>query len=150
MAAFDFRYFAFVLALLSFRVIDAKPSLESSGDPINIDAQTNNTAAPPPKAGQSFGDWIDTLFAPTTVVSARDELDAQSAEPQLTPEGKRFKRSYSYDHGVGTSKWANETANEAYEIRVDFSGCETGLDFGTDVGVYTHTDGMHSLTHWLV
>ncbi|KAL8771264.1 MAG: hypothetical protein Q9209_003169 [Squamulea sp. 1 TL-2023] len=86
---------------------------------------------PPPAAGQSVGQWIDQIF---------EDLD-ETSTTATNQSAATAKRGYSASNGIHTSTWTNETEKISYNITVDLShGC-SGLDYSTDIGVYTFTNG---------
>ncbi|MCJ1456421.1 hypothetical protein MMC28_006782 [Mycoblastus sanguinarius] len=86
---------------------------------------------PPPAVGQSVGEWIDQIF---------DDLDNSSA-PFVNQSAATAKRDYSESDGLHISTWTNDTEKISYNITVDFSDTCTGLNYTTDIGVYTFTNG---------
>lgn len=97
---------------------------------------------PPQPAGESLSSFLDQLFPTNT--SNSSEL------PQFA--GSRKKRAfvnaetaspYTNSYGLHQSCWDDETDSGTitYNISVDFSNCGTGLQLGTDIGVYTFTNG---------
>ncbi|KAK3169686.1 hypothetical protein OEA41_009070 [Lepraria neglecta] len=144
-------YFAFTEATPpSFAAIPA-PTNASLLVPTSSDMAT---APPPPNPGEPAGQWIDQLFVDTnsTSYNMSDTLGSSFSYLNITrnaaaasePAAKRRKRDYEEEYGLHESTWANDTANIAYNISVDFSNCSTGLRYSTDVGVYTFTNGTTS------
>lgn len=129
-----------LFALVCHRAFSETP-LGSSSSPGSINPQS----APPPKAGESPEQWINSLFAPTALVSDQDELDSQQNITNAVDEPQLTKRKSVRNNGFITSSWTNKTENASYEIRLDVSGCKTGVNLTTDIGVYTFTDGMAPL-----
>ncbi|KAL8782557.1 MAG: hypothetical protein Q9213_005282 [Squamulea squamosa] len=86
---------------------------------------------PPPAIGQSVSQWIDQIF---------EDLD-ETSTTATDQTAATAKRGYSASNGIHTSTWTNDTEKISYNITVDLShGC-SGLNYTTDVGVYTFTNG---------
>ena len=130
MAVHSIRCFTVLFALLCDRASAANPPLGSSGSPNSINSQS----PPPPEAGESPDQWITNLF-PDTAYEWDPQTNTTDEDSQLT------KRNSTNTNGFLTSSWTNETENQSYEIRLDNSGCKTSVNYSTDIGVYTFTDG---------
>lgn len=132
MVLLGIRGFFILLTLLCHRAFSANAPLGSSGSPNSIDPQT----PPPPTAGETPDQWIQALFAPTAYeLDSPNNASSSVEEPQLT------KRNSSFCNGIISSSWTNETENRSYDIRLDTSNSNTGVNYSTDIGVYTFTDG---------
>ena len=88
-------------------------------------------APPPPAIGQSVGQWIDQIF---------DDSDSPSTAI-ANQSAATTKRGYSESDGLHISRWSNKTEKISYNLTVDFSNTCSGLNYSTDIGVYTFTNG---------
>ena len=103
---------------------------------------------PSQPAGETLGTFLDQLFS--------DEMG--SFPENISVDGSGSKRGldlvdtatvdiatspYANSYGLDQSCWDQETESGTvkYNISVDFSTCSTGLRLGTDIGVYTFTNG---------
>ena len=89
---------------------------------------------PPQPAGESLSNFLDQLFYDTDFASLKHKrafTNAVATNP------------YTDSYGLRQSCWDDDSGPGilTYNISVDFSDCGTGLNFGTDVGVYTFTNG---------
>lgn len=105
-------------------------------------------------AGQYMGTFLDQLFSDETgsfhnntsfngSSSKRglDTVDTTTVDPATTSP-------YTNSYGLRQSSWDEETDSGTvkYNISADFSTCSTGLRLGTDIGVYTFTNGTTTNT----
>ena len=104
---------------------------------------------PPEPAGESLGTFLDQLFSDETgSFPENTSVDGSSSKRGLvsvdTASVDIATRSpYTNSYGFHQSCWDEETDSGSvkYNISVDFSSCSTGLRLGTDIGVYTFTNG---------
>ncbi|MCJ1277054.1 hypothetical protein MMC21_004863 [Puttea exsequens] len=138
-------------------VPSATASLVSYTSPTGPTSSGLNDLPPAPSAGESPGQWIDqifdtpedetnsTAFNMSAISSSVDSTSNKNNVAALS-EGasKRRRRAYEEVNGLHESTWTNDTANIGYNISVDLSGCNTGLKYTTNIGVYTFTNGTTS------
>lgn len=127
------KYIALLPALFSAFALSAGPMYPSTGTQSSISPQENDTAMPAPKPGQSVEDFVEMYFTDVT-----GDEQGEETQPDVT------KRNFTSNKGVMISKWTNNTAGtveEDYEIDVDFSPCDSGMNFSTEVGVFTTKRG---------
>ena len=103
---------------------------------------------PSQPAGESLDTFLDQLFSdetgsfPTNTgvggPSRRRGLDLVN-----TATVDAASSPYTNSYGLHQSSWDEETdsGTVSYNISADFSSCSTGLRLGTDIGVYTFTNG---------
>ena len=104
---------------------------------------------PPQPAGESLGTYLDQLFSDETGNFPKNtSVDGSSSKRGLdsldTATVNPATRSpYTNSYGLHQSCWDEETdsGTVTYNISADFSSCSTGLTLGTDIGVYTFTNG---------
>ncbi|KAL9067933.1 MAG: hypothetical protein Q9161_006552 [Pseudevernia consocians] len=131
------NFIALATGLASLNLLgapDAAASGSSSPDAV--------LSLPPQPAGESLSSFLDQLFSDNTGNSSQNTSFA----------GSKYKRAfanadatnpYTDSYGLHQSCWDDNTGSGTitYNISVDFSNCGTGLNFGTDIGVYTFTNG---------
>lgn len=114
------------------------PSAASSGSS-SFDAILT---LPPQLAGESLSNFLDQLFPAN--------IDNSSENREFTGSGKKRALAnadatspYTSSYGLHQSCWDDDTGpgTNTFNISVDFSNCGTGLELGTDIGVYTFTNG---------
>ena len=129
------KYVALLPALFGAFALSAGLPYSPAGSQSSINAQDNSTAMPLPKPGQSVADFLNMYF-PNDDDDA-DEGQGEESQPDLT------KRNYTSNKGIITSKWTNDTGpmEQDYEIDLDLSPCNSGLNFSTEVGVFTTATG---------
>lgn len=135
--AFVTTFTALVTGLASLDLLGA-PYVAASGSS-SPDAVLT---LPPQPAGESLSSFLDQLFSNETANSSNYTYFAG-------PKSKRVLANadatgpYTDSYGLHQSCWDDGTGSETitYNISVDFSNCGTGLNLGTDVGVYTFTNG---------
>lgn len=86
---------------------------------------------PPPAMGQSVGQWIDQIF---------DDGD-NSSTTSTNQSAATAKRDSSVPDGLHVSTWTNDIEKISYKLTVDLSNTCSGLNYSTDIGVYTFTNG---------
>lgn len=104
---------------------------------------------PSQPAGESLGTFLDRLFSdetgsfPTNTSvngsSSKRGLDSVDTATVDIPTTSPYTNAY----GLHQSCWDEDTGSGTvkYNISADFSSCSTGLTLGTDIGVYTFTNG---------
>lgn len=112
-------FFAIIAICISLTAATSTPTEASLSTP------------PAPATGQSVGQWIDQIFG---------DLD-DSFTTSGNQSAGTAKRGYSNSGGLHISTWTNDTEKIAYNITVDFSNTCSGLNYSTDIGVYTFTNG---------
>lgn len=129
------KYIALLPALFGASALSAGSTYPSSGSQGNINPQDNSTAMPQPQPGQSVADFLNMYFPDDD--DDTDEGQGEETQPDLT------KRNYTSTKGVVTSTWTNDTGTveQDYEIDLDLSPCDSGLNFSTEVGVFTTSTG---------
>ena len=104
---------------------------------------------PPKPAGQSLGTYLDQLFSDETGGFPKNtSADGSSSKRGVNlvdtaNAGIATSNPYTNSYGLHQSCWDEETDSGTvrYNISADFSSCSTGLTLGTDIGVYTFTNG---------
>ena len=104
---------------------------------------------PPEPAGEPLGTFLDQLFSDETgSFPDNTSVDGSSSKRGLdlvdTATVDVATRSpYTNSYGLHQSCWDEETDSGTvkYNISADFSSCSTSLRLGTDIGVYTFTNG---------
>ena len=104
---------------------------------------------PSQPAGESLATFLDQLFSDETgsfpenasVDGSSSKRGLVSVDPATVDIATRSPYTDSY--GLHQSSWDEETdsGTVSYNISADFSSCSTGLRLGTDIGVYTFTNG---------
>ena len=100
---------------------------------------------PPQPAGESLSTFLERLFpsdvtgnssTDTTSTRAKNKRDTTLVTPITTGP-------YTESYGLHQSVWDEDTdsGTVTYNFSVDFSHCDTGIKFGTDIGMYTFTNG---------
>ncbi|KAL9133656.1 MAG: hypothetical protein Q9175_005168 [Cornicularia normoerica] len=126
---------ATALASLDFVAIpNAAASGSSSPDAL--------LALPPQPAGESLSTFLDQLFSNDTGDSSKNTTFANSKTKRVLTNAHATS-PYTDSYGLHQSCWDDDTGSGTitYNISVDFSDCGTGLNLGTDIGVYTFTNG---------
>lgn len=124
----------------------ASASLDLTGDTYTaaIGSSSSNAALilPLQPAGESLSDFLDQLFSNTTV-NYPNSTNVAGSKHKRTFVEVDATTPYTNSYGLHQSCWEDYTPTGAttYNISVDFSACGTGLQFGTDIGVYTFTNG---------
>ena len=121
----------------------------SYGASLRSSSTSNVSMLPPEPAGESLGTFLDQLFSDETgSFPDNTSVDGPSSKRGLdlvdTATVDIATRSpYTNSYGLHQSCWDEETDSGTfkYNISVDFSSCSTGLRLGTDIGVYTFTNG---------
>ena len=129
-------YLALLPALFGAFTLSANSPYSLAGSQSSINPQDNSTALPLPKPGQSVLDFLNMYF-PDDDDDDADVGQGEETQPDLT------KRNYTSSKGIVTSKWINDTGTveQDYEIDLDLSLCESGLNFSTEAGVFTNSSG---------
>ena len=129
------KYIALLPAIFGAFALSAGVPYSPAGSQGSINPQDNSTAMPLPKPGQSVADFLNMLFPDDD--DDADEGQGEESQPDLT------KRNYTESKGIVTSKWTNVTGTmeQDYEIDLDLSPCDSGLNFSTEVGVFTTATG---------
>lgn len=104
---------------------------------------------PPQPAGESLGTFLDQLFSDETGSFPKNtSVDGSSSKRGLDSANTATvdiatTSPYTNSYGLHQSCWDEETDSGTvkYNISADFSSCSTGLTLGTDIGVYTFTNG---------
>lgn len=105
---------------------------------------------PPQPAGESLSTFLDQLFADETGSFPKNtSVDGSSRKRGLSTVDAATvnvapSRPYTNSYGLHQSCWDEETTDSGtvqYNISADFSSCNTSLKLGTDIGVYTFTNG---------
>ncbi|MDI1489107.1 MAG: hypothetical protein OHK93_008385 [Ramalina farinacea] len=131
------KYVALLPAFFGAHALSAGVPYSPAGSQgSSINPQDNSTAMPLPKPGQSVADFLDIYFPDDD--DDGDEGQGEESQPDLT------KRNYTESKGIVTSKWTNVTGTveQDYEIDLDLSPCDSGLNFSTEVGVFTSATGI--------
>ena len=100
---------------------------------------------PPQSAGESLSTFLERLFPPdtagnsstdTTFTGAKNKRDTTLVTPITTGP-------YTESYGLHQSVWDEDmdSGTVTYNFSVDFSDCGAGIKFGTDIGMYTFTNG---------
>lgn len=96
-------------------------------------------------AGESLSDFLDRLFPAQPGNFSRNitSASAKSKRTYASFDATTPTSSYTNSYGLHQSCWDidADSGTVTYNISVDFSQCSTGLNFGTDIGVYTFTNG---------
>ena len=136
------RSIALLPALFRASALGAGLPYPSAGSQSSINPQDNSTAMPQPKPGQSVADFLNMYFPDDDDDDDdddnADEGQGEETQPDLT------KRNYTSNKGIVTSTWTNDTGTvgQDYEIDLDLSPCDSGLNFSTEVGVFTTSNGL--------
>lgn len=95
--------------------------------------------------GESLSSFLDQLFSDNAVTYPNDTNFANS-KTRRTFAVADATEPYTDSYGLHQSCWENDTntGTVTYNISVDFSACSTGLRLGTDIGIYTFTNGTTS------
>ncbi|MCJ1454384.1 hypothetical protein MMC28_004737 [Mycoblastus sanguinarius] len=121
-------------------------SLDSTGIPYAAATGSSSPDAvltlPPQPAGQSLSSFLDQLFPDNAVGYLNDTDFAVSQNKRAFAEADATT-PYTESYGLHQSCWNNDTATgtTTYNISVDFSACASGLKLGSEIGVYTFTNG---------
>ena len=105
----------------------------------------NNLAPPPPAAGESVDQWLSQLFGPLddsssdSINSTNSTLSSRSS--RHVTRDVAYAGQYREYNGIHELTWANETAKTSYNLSIDLSKSCTGLNFTSEIGVYTFTNG---------
>ena len=94
--------------------------------------------------GESLSTFLDQLFPTNTSNSSEIVQLARSRKKRvLDLVNAETTSPYTNSYGLHQSCWNDETGSGTitYNVSVDFSNCGTGLKLGTDIGVYTFTNG---------
>lgn len=137
---------AFILVATLIILVPALASPNSLGAPYAAASGSPSLDAlltlPPQLAGESLSNLLDQLFPTNTnnLSATANFTDSKKKRAFLNPE---TTSPYTNSYGLHQSCWDDETASGTitYNISVDFSNCGTGLELGTDIGVYTFTNG---------
>lgn len=97
---------------------------------------------PPQPPGESLSSFLDRLFSNETWNSFNNTTFADAKSKRAFANADATS-PYTDAYGLHQSCWDDDMGSSVttYNISVDFSNCGTGLKFGTDVGVYTFTNG---------
>lgn len=92
--------------------------------------------------GESLSSFLDQLFSDNTGNFSQNTNFAGSKNKRAFANADA-NGPYTDSYGLHQSCWEDDTGSGTirYNISVDFSNCGTGLKFGTDIGVYTFTNG---------
>ena len=129
-----FLYTQIAITLITAKALASLDPAASSYDATDV--------LPVQPAGESLGDFLDQLFATQTGNVSENTTSA-------SPESKRAYTNlvttspYTNSDGLHQSCWDDDSDSGTitYNISVDFSNCGTGLNFSSDIGVYTFTNG---------
>ena len=96
-------------------------------------------------AGESLSSFLDQLFSDNAVNYSNDTKFAIPRNRRTFADADA-RGPYTDSYGLHQSCWENETdtGTVTYNISVDFSTCGTGLRLGTNIGIYTFTNGTTS------
>lgn len=97
---------------------------------------------PPQPAGESLSSFLDQIFSINMGNSSNNTIIAGSKNKRAYASADATG-PYTDSYGLHQSCWDDDTGSGTvtYNISVDFSECGTGLKLGTDIGVYTFTNG---------
>ena len=124
----------------------ASASLDLLGAPYAVASGSSSPGTvltlPPQPAGESLSTFLDQLFSNTTGNSSKPTNFAGSKVKRVFADTDATS-TYTNSYGLHQSCWDDDMGSGTitYNISVDFSNCVTGLNFGTDIGVYTFTNG---------
>ena len=104
---------------------------------------------PSQHTGESLSTFLDRLFSDETGIFPKNtSVDGSSSKRGLdlvetATVDIATRGPYANSYGLHQSCWDEETDSGTvrYNISADFSSCSTGLRLGTDIGVYTFTNG---------
>ncbi len=98
---------------------------------------------PSQPAGDSLSTFLYRLFSDETEDFPQSTNLAGSNEKRSLNLVNATTSPYTNSYGLHQSSWDEETDSGtiSYNISADFSNCSTGLRLGTDIGVYTFTNG---------
>lgn len=97
---------------------------------------------PPQLPGESLSTFLDQIF-PTITDNSSGPAQFAGSRRKMVLVNTETTSPYTDSYGLHQSCWDDETGSGTitYNISVDFSNCGTGLQLGTDIGVYTFTNG---------
>ena len=95
---------------------------------------------PPQPAGESLSSFLDRLFSDDTANSKNATGASKNRRASVYAD---WTGPFTDSYGLHQSCWDEDTGSgtTTYNISVDFSDCGTGLKLGSDIGVYTFTNG---------
>ena len=130
--------FIILVTVLAFPDSSVAPYAAASGSH-SLDALLT---LPPQLAGESLSNLLDQLF-PTNTDNFSATANFAGTKKKRVSLNAKTTSPYSNSYGLHQSCWDDETGSRTitYNISVDFSNCGTGLELGTDIGVYTFTNG---------
>ena len=102
-----------------------------------------SVAAPPaPAEGASVDQWLDVLFGPA------DNSTFNKTQSNITTRSNLYPRSdsiyagdYRQFNGVHELSWNNESSKTGFNLTMDVSNSCSGLNFSSDIGLYTFSNG---------
>lgn len=96
-------------------------------------------------AGESLSSFLDQLFS-NNAVNYSNGTNFVTSNNRRSFADADATGPYTDSYGLHQSCWENDTdtGTVTYNISVDFSACSTGLHLGTDIGIYTFTNGTTS------